>query len=303
MPSKNFLLLLICMYFYDAYSQNIRASLRFDTDTFSIGKVCNATLTIAHSDTLVVIFPQKKDLFSPFEWLSQEIVPTKTLGHTAKDAVIYHLQSFDIAPKQALTLTYRYLQGKDTISAQISSDSLHLQYRISDKDSLNTLKFKSHEELISIDEPPNTLLIALLVIAILALLVIIGVSVRKPITVYFRRQIILREWGNIRRQLTKLRNQKIPQSAYLDELNKIWKDVFAKENAIALRSLTTPELIPFIEEQTSLSEAQKSLLIHTARTSDKVIYANIPVESAEIEQISAGVASILENLFQQKLKK
>ena len=102
--------------------------------------------------------------------------------------------------------------------------------------------------------------------------------------------------------MAKLRSQKIAQAVYLDELNKIWKDVFAKENYISLRSLTTPELIPFIEEQANLSEEQKAQLIHTTRISDKVIYANIPVETSEIEQISAGVHGVLDALFQQKLK-
>lgn len=302
MPLNRLLFVCMCLFFCETYSQNIEASLHFDTDTFSIGKICKATLTISHPDTTSIIFPQKKEAFTPFEWVSQEVVPSKTKGNTVKDVVIYRLQSFDISPKQALTLRYRYMQGGDTITEYISSDSLKLQYRIAQNDSLKSLTFKGYEELIAIDEPPNTLLIAFLSIAILAILVIIFVSVRKPITSYFRRQLILREWGNIRRQLAKLRSQKIPQSTYLDELNKIWKDVFAKENYISLRSLTTPELIPFIEEQTNLSEEQKALLIHTARTSDKVIYANIPVETAEIEQISAGIHGVLEALFQQKLK-
>ncbi len=302
MSFKTLLFILISSPLYAAFSQNIQAILHFDTDTFSIGSLCTATLSLSHPDSMVVIFPKKTGVFTPFEWVSQENVPTNTVGHLAKDVVHYQLQCFEIAQKQALTLSYRYIKGKDTISAQITSDTIRLQAKISESDSLKTLTFKAYTELIPIAEPPNTLLISLLAIAMLAALVMIVVSLRKPITAYFRRQLILREWGNIRRQLAKLRSQKIAQSVYLDELNKIWKDVFAKENYISLRSLTTPELIPFIEEQANLSPEQKTLLIHTARTSDKVIYANIPAETAEIEAISTGIYAVLDALFQQKLK-
>lgn len=302
MSLKKLLLIVLSIQTYFTYSQNIKANIQFDQDTFSIGKICNATLSISHPDTIVVIFPQRKDIIAPFEWTGQEIFPTQTTNHLSKDAIQYHLQSFDLAPKQSLTLKYYYLKGKDTISAQVSSDSLSLQYRIMNTDSLQSLAFKSYSDLISIPEPPNTLLILLLSTAILAGTVILIFSLRKPIAAYFRRQLILREWSNIRRQLAKLRNQKIAQSVYLDELNKIWKDVFAKENYISLRSLTTPELIPFIQNQDNLSEEQKAMLIHTTRISDKVIYANIPVESNEIENISTGVHSVLETLFHQKLR-
>lgn len=285
----------------NAHSQIVEAKLDFQSDTFAVGKEVILALNIEHPDTMSVFFPPKMAFIGAFEILKEEDVSTKTQQHRSTDTRIYTLQCFEVAKTQHVYLPYRYIENGDTIVEQASSDTIELRERVATKDSLARLNYRASHGILMIKDPLNLYLIGVVLLGALFILILIILSLRKPILRYLRRQMIQREWSNIKRQLQKLQTQSQNQSFYLDELNKIWKETFGKAYNLPLRSLTTSELVPVLSKHPDFSDYQKQVLTATAQASDKVIYAGISLPTTEIVAITEGVRQVLEDFFRDKL--
>lgn len=284
-------------------AQPLQASLTFLSDTVSVGGIIQARLIISHPDTLAVFFPQSPADFFPFELKDKSLRPTHTLNHRSIDTVLYQLQTFELAPKQALSLPYRFLSKNDTLTRFVNSDSIELQFRIKTTDSLSQLTYKPTKGLILLQDPPNLILISILVAIGLFGVFFVIISLRRPIARYLRRQLIKQEWNGIKRQLSRVLSLKNNQAKYMEELNKVWKDVFEKELKTPLRSLTTTELIPTLQSSEALPDAHKSLLIHAAQIGDKTIYAGIPASKEEMDSLTKGIEDVLSAVYENKLKR
>lgn len=286
-----------------AVAQTVHGSLDFASDTFAVGKELILRLTLTHPDTIPVFFPTKNQNFGAFEFLREELIPTQTYGNTSTDVVLYHLQCFEVDKIQHLYMSYRYLQNGDTLTEQVSSDTLYLNERIAQKDSLSKLSYRASRGILSIEDPINFYWVLVATIISIFAFVFVILLLRKPFLRYFHRQIVKREWNGIRRQLQKLQTQSHKQSFYLDELNKIWKEIFGKAYNVQLRSLTTSELVPILENDETFSDYQNQVLIATAKASDKVIYAGQQLSSTEINSINEGIKTIIDDYYKNKIQK
>lgn len=286
-----------------AFAQTVHGSLDFATDTFAVGKELVLRLAITHPDTIPVFFPAKNQNLGAFEFLGEEIIPTQTYGHTSTDVVLYHLQCFEVDKIQHLYMSYRYLHNGDTLSEQLSSDTLYFNERISQKDSLSKLSYRASRGILSIEDPINLYWVLVATVLTIFALIFMILVLRKPFLRYFHRQIVKREWSGIRRQLQKLQAQSHKQSFYLDELNKIWKEIFGKAYNVQLRSLTTSELVPILESDETFSDYQNQVLIATAKASDKVIYAGQQLPPAEIAAINEGIKTVIDDYYKNKIQK
>lgn len=283
-----------------SFAQKIEAKLDFLSDTIAIGRPIPLRFEIKHPDTTVILFPRSTTQLGKYTIANQEVIPTKTIHHTSTDAVIYYLQSFEIADKQAIELSYSYLVGNDTIRDSVQSDSVKWVSRIPEmNDSLN---YKHHLGVLPMKTPANVWLITLVILGLLSLLMGLGFLLKNPITRYLKKRFILREWGNLRKQISRLQQQIGNQPVYLDEMNKLWKDALAQEGGVSFRSMTTTELIPNLEESENLSPEQKEILIQAAKAGDQVIYAGIQIKKSELETISEGISGVLEAIFHSRMK-
>jgi hypothetical protein len=283
-----------------SFSQKIEAKLDFLSDTIAIGRPIPLRFEIKHPDTTVVLFPRSTTQLGKYMIASQEVFPTKTVRNISTDAIIYYLQSFEIADKQAIELSYAYLVGNDTLRDSVQSDSVKWVSRIPNLN--DSLTYKHHLGVLPLKTPANVWLITFVILASILLLIGMGFLLKNPITRYLQKRFILREWGNLRKQISRLQQQIGNQPVYLDEMNKLWKDALEQEDGISFRSMTTTELIPNLEESENLSSEQKEILIKAAKAGDKVIYAGIQIQKSELESISEGISSVLEAVFQSKMK-
>lgn len=283
-----------------AKAQKIEAKLDFLSDTIAIGRPIPLRFEIKHPDTTVVLFPRSTTQLGKYTIASQEVFPTKTVRNISTDAVIYYLQSFEIADKQAIELSFAYLVGNDTIRDSVQSDSVKWISRIPEVS--DSLTYKHHLGVLPMKTPANVWLITFVILGALTLLIGLGFLLKNPITRYLQKRFILREWGNLRKQISRLQQQIGNQPVYLDEMNKLWKDALAQEGGVSLRSMTTTELIPNLEESENLSPEQKEILIKAAKAGDQVIYAGIQIKKSELETISDGISNVLEAVFQSRMK-
>ena len=283
-----------------SFSQKIEAKLDFLSDTIAIGRPIPLRFEIKHPDTTVVLFPRSTTQLGKYMIASQEVFPTKTVRNISTDAIIYYLQSFEIADKQAIELSYAYLVGNDTLRDSVQSDSVKWVSRIPNIN--DSLTYKHHLGVLPLKTPANIWLITFVILSSILLLIGVGFLLKNPIMRYLQKRFILREWGNLRKQISRLQQQIGNQPVYLDEMNKLWKDALEQEDGISFRSMTTTELIPNLEESENLSSEQKEILIKAAKAGDKVIYAGIQIQKSELESISEGISSVLEAVFQSKMK-
>jgi len=284
---------------YCVFSQKIEAKLDFLSDTIAIGRPIPLRFEIKHPDTTVVLFPRSTTQLGKYMIASQEVSPTKTVRRTSTDAVIYYLQSFEIADKQSIELSYAYLVGNDTIRDTVRSDSVRWVSRIPEVN--DSLTYKHHLGVLPLTTPANIWFISLVILSSLTLLIGLGFLLKNPITRYLQKRFIMREWGNLRKQIARLQQQIGNQPVYLDEMNKLWKDALTAEDGISFRSMTTTELIPNLEESENLSTEQKNILIRAAKAGDQVIYAGIQIKKSELDAISEGISSVLDAIFQSKV--
>ncbi|MBX7242801.1 MAG: hypothetical protein K1X92_13745 [Bacteroidia bacterium] len=297
------ILLFLFFPFLPVEAQSVTAEANFGKDTFSLGLMMPLTITIRHTDTIPVVFPDESGNFSPFVFVKKTFFPTVTHKNISEDKAIYYLQCFDLQHKVTLPLKCHYVQKGDTIPLNFESNTLTLNERIAAFDSVSLLKYKIQKGIIIMNDPINPyILIGAFILAVF-LFVMMFLFLRKPVTNYLKRQFIRREWYNIRRQLQRLQGQTQNQPVYFDELNKIWKEVVGKDQPVSLRSLTTSELLPVLQGISDLSSEQIETLYNTSQMADKVIYAGIPLKKNELSVVSETIKQLLENLYMNKIKK
>lgn len=285
------------------FAQPPSAKLAFLTDTFALGRVVQLSLKITHPDTQVVIFPKTEKNLGIFEVVGQNFLPTQTQDHISTDEAHYQLQGFEVVNTAAVSLSYAYVAGSDTLTMQVDSDTIRLNERIANTDGLEKIAYKSFAGVEQVSDPLNPIVMVIGGILTLLVMGFFASVLNKPVRNYLRRQHIKREWANVRRQLQKLQAKQGQQAFYLDELNKLWKEIIGREHHIPFRSYTTSELLPLLNEQPFFSPMEKHNLRYIAKEADKVIYAGFDLNPKEVERMGLIVEQVLERFYEEKLNR
>ena len=281
----------------EGFGQSVRAMLQFQQDSFRLGQTVELRLLVERSPGTQVILPNQSGYFVPFEMLTYEVEPTRTVNGKEWDVVQYRLRSFEVNEYQTVSLKVGYLQNRDTVFLTVASDTLFLSGLIAGE--LEDLEYQTYKDLILLTDPPNYRMAVLLGIALVLLIVLLYLVLRKPLRRYLAMRSLQLEWQQVRRKLKKL-EQLQDLSVFFPAVNTLWKSYLDPDEKMALRSMTTTELRAMITRISYLNAEQQRSLIQIAQAGDAVIYAGEADSSLEPSQIVNALRKILRQSFEQK---
>jgi hypothetical protein len=106
----------------------------FLQDSLSVGKPINFSLSYLHHPSQDVFFPDSTYDFSPFRFVSETFITTKTHGGKSLDSVVYSLVSYEIDSIQRLRLPVYILGDGDSLKLFGDADSVFFKEMVNDKD-------------------------------------------------------------------------------------------------------------------------------------------------------------------------
>ncbi|MEL7529973.1 MAG: hypothetical protein AAFN10_01630 [Bacteroidota bacterium] len=278
----------------------IVAELNFLADSLALGKVVPIELRVIHPKEVSVIFPNHTANFRPFELVDFQAQPTVFTGNMVTDVAVYQVKSFDIADQQYLKLRFGSIIGTDT-NWQHVVDSDTIFFARSLPAEFAELEFKRFEELTALEEPRSYRGIITLLTAIVVLVGLILLLLRRPIQRYLAVRSHNLEWQGLKRQLKKL-SQVQDQRIFFPAINKLWKAYLDPDNKMALLSLTTTELRTEISKLKYLTLEHQQNLIKTAVAADQVIYAGHAVDGLSSQEVSTRIRQVMKTVFEIRKK-
>lgn len=267
-------------------------------DSLWVGAPIEVRLEIRHDPAMVVVFPQGAKAFFPFEVVSAQAEPTETLAGTSRDASTYVLRTFDLAPRQALSLPYGYLEGRDTVWRRVRSDSLPLHRSVPDPVD-STLTYRHGKDLLAWQAPPNYTGLMLILAGALFALGGLVVLLRRPLRRYLALNRFRREWQHLRRELARL--SRLPsQEARFAQINPLWRAYLDPTGSLGLASMTTTELRAAIPRLSFLNWPQQQVLLELAAETDRVLYAGLPLPEAQTQELLRRLREVLAVAYQAR---
>jgi hypothetical protein len=281
----------------EGWGQPVRTMLEFQQDSLRLGQTIELRLLVERPPGTQVILPNQSRYFVPFEMLTYEVEPTRTVNGKEWDAVQYRLRSFEVKEYQTLSLEVGYLQNRDTVFQTVESDTIFLSGLVSGE--LEQLDYLVYEDLVPLTDPPNYRMAILLGVALLIVVAALFLVLRKPVRRYLAMRSLQMEWQQVRRKLKKL-EQLQDQSVFFPAINTLWKSYMDPDEKMALRSMTTTELRAEITRISYLNAEQQKSLIQIAQAGDAVIYAGESDSGMDPSQVILTLRKILRQNFEQK---
>lgn len=87
----------------------------FSSDTIRVGEPVRLSLSVRYPSKSQILFPDTNEVFSTFELRKKEFFPTRTIGETSRDCVIYELSTFELDPVQTISLPVIEFSQQDSI--------------------------------------------------------------------------------------------------------------------------------------------------------------------------------------------
>lgn len=230
-----------------------------------VGEPIRYILTFRHSPEMEVLFPDSTYDFSPFEWISQEIFPTRTDSTGSFDSLVYTLMTFELDSLQQLAVPVWEIIGdaeKDRRSYFPPKDRISLQHTFSVKTDSAALQTNTHYSPVLKAFNYPYLLIGLSVFFILS--VIVFVLFGKKIRKFYKIRRMKKEFARFSANFERLQT-KNPQAEQVEKALAVWKNYTAKMVDLPLYSYTTKEI--------SFALSDEALAENLAKT-DRAIYAN-----------------------------
>ncbi|MBY0424953.1 MAG: hypothetical protein K2Q22_04885 [Cytophagales bacterium] len=231
----------------NAAAQPLKATLKFLSDTTTIGTPVKVSVTFKHPIAMTVIFPDSAYDFSPFEFISKEYFKTKSDSIASTDSAVYTLNTFEILPYLSLSLPLIYVEGEDSSDFYTNTDEIFLDETIKTMPQQPSIKENTVYRPVDIDFNYPYLLIGLG-----ALTLIIGGVVlffRKRITRSIRLYFIKKQFEKFIGEFDRQKDSVSPANAKesLETVLSLWKKYLEKLEGLPYTTYTSREIVRSIE--------------------------------------------------------
>ncbi len=236
----------------------------FLSDSLTVGKPVRFSLSYRHSPSQDVFFPDSSFSFSPFRFVSETFIPTRTAGGLSVDSVIYQLVSYEIDSVQRLSLPVFVISEGDSLALFSNEDSVYFKELVSSKD-LDSAGLKANVRYLDVQQDvdyPKILYYLLVVILCAGLFFIFfGEFLVNQFRMWKfnrRHKEFVSEFKKMSREHSS--REKISESLIL------WKRYMEWLENKPYTSLTTPEILRLIPNE-RLEDALKEV--------DSAIYGSV----------------------------
>jgi hypothetical protein len=237
--------------------------------SMKVGLPVKYALSYRHDPNKDVFFPDSTYNFAPFEMVDRKYFPTVTNELGSLDSVVYTLISFDVTPKQELSLPVYVRAKRDCTRIFSPMDYVVLKSIIKPNVSIDTMQLKKDTRLILISQQINFPLIFLIILGILVLTGIIFWFFGEPI----RRQIRLfnfsRRYDDFQKLFQRLSRGTDDAKKRLENIEKaivLWKKYIERLENKPFTTFTTKEILDNLKD---------SRLADALREIDATVYGGV----------------------------
>lgn len=277
-----------------AFTQEVRLSGGFLSDSLKIGEQTAFYLVARYPSDLTVLFPDSTHTYAPFEYQSKEYFITRTTDGISADSTVYFLTTFEVDRTQFLKLPAYVVIDRDCTMVSTEVDSvLVTQFvaHVPDTVSTDQLPLKMNTAYQNVTYHFNVWLLIFVSSIILALALIVWFLFGKKIRRYFvvkqmqkNHAFFLDTYNAFVAQLRITFSSPATESALVT-----WKKYMEKLDARPYTRLTTRETQGLIKEP-ALTEHLKVI--------DKAIYGHNTTVVDSLENLK----HFADQQFQRKLK-
>lgn len=264
------LLLLLCLLPLFTFAQKPAPHLPqgfFHLDTVKIGEPVNFTFYFRHAATAEVVLPDSTFNFEPFEYVSRRFFPTQTQKGESMDSVIYTLRTFQVEPRQTLSLPAFLLQEQDTVILKSEPEIIYVKQMV--RDPARAENLKPHTTLATINARLNYgywfIGLGVLILVLCLIWMIFGkrILVRYRLyTLKLNHNQFINKYNGFIEGFNKSESlQTIEQAITL------WKNYLTDLEGNAINSFTTKEIAAYYNDDEDVTTA--------LRLFDRAIYGNI----------------------------
>jgi hypothetical protein len=237
--------------------------------SMKVGLPVKYALSYRHDPNKDVFFPDSTYNFAPFEMVDRKYFPTVTNELGSLDSVVYTLISFDVTPKQELSLPVYVREKRDCTRIFSPMDYVVLKSIIKPNVSIDTMQLKKDTRLILIPQQINFPLIFLIILGILVLTGIVFWFFGEPI----RRQIRLfnfsSRYDDFQKLFQRLSRGTDDAKKRLENIEKaivLWKKYIERLENKPFTTFTTTEILDNLKD---------SRLADALREIDATVYGGV----------------------------
>lgn len=266
---------------------------RFLEPETKVGAPIHYILKYKHKPMQEVLFPDSAYDFAPFELIDKQFFPTKTVGNTSIDSVVYTLATYETDTRQGLALPVFIASstnpdGKRAVFPK--ADSIDLEPLIQAMP--DSIRLFEDTQMAHVDKEFNYpyLLIAvgLIWLIIASIILFFGGTIRRSWKLRRLKKKHLQFVGNFERFISQ------GVKADVESAVALWKGYTGNLTSLPLASYTTKEI--------SRNTNSTPEVIDALRYTDKVIYAGTSSEddlTAHLQELKKYTQSIYQKEVQR----
>lgn len=255
---------------------------KFLSDSVKVGLPVKYALSYRHKATTDIFFPDSSYNFTPFELVKREYFNTITNENGSLDSVVYTLLSFEVTPKQELSLPVYVRANRDCTRVFAPMDYVVLNSIIDPNVSIDTLSLKKDTRLVLIKQQTNFPLIFLIIIGFLALSGVVFWFFGKPIKRQIRLFNFRRRYDDFQKLFQRLSRGTDDSKKRLENIEKavvLWKKYIERLENKPFTTFTTKEILDNLKD-IRLSDALREI----DATVYGGVYSNKTIASLQVLQ-------------------
>lgn len=237
--------------------------------SIKVGLPVEYALSYRHDPNKDVFFPDSTYNFAPFEMVDRKYFPTITNELGSLDSVVYTLISFDVSPRQELSLPVYVRAKRDCTRIFSPMDFVILKSIIKPNVAIATMQLKKDTRLIPIAQQINIPLIFLIILGTLVITGVVFWFFGEPI----RRQIRLfnfsRRYDDFQKLFQRLSRGTDDVKKRLENIEKaivLWKKYIERLENKPFTTFTTKEILDNLKD---------SRLADALREIDATVYGGV----------------------------
>jgi hypothetical protein len=246
----------------------------FLQDSVKIGEPVKYSLSFSHPSDMELLLPDSNYNFSPFEFISKEYFPTRTINTVSIDSAVYHLRSFEIDKKIALSLPVFIISEEDSIYQYATADTVYLKELIPGE--YKTLVLKENTSYNKVEKRYNyPYAIAIYGGSAIILLIsffFLGEPVKRRYRSFISRRThlsFIRNYKRLEKEFVEFKNH-----SSIEQALSIWKTYLSKLEDKPINTYTTTEIISlFSKEDLKISLQTIDRAIYGGLVSDEAVKA------------------------------
>jgi hypothetical protein len=221
----------------------------FLEDSVKIGFPVHYSLSVSHSPSTQIVFPDSNFNYFPFELIRKVHFPTRTKEGKSTDSAIYILRTFNLDKSQQLALPVYILNEGDTTSVYSSPTAIWLKEYLSELPL--TVVFKEQTDYFLIKKEFNypylLAWIAALIILFMIVFFFFGKSIKRRYRLYIMRidhNHFLKDFQKMQERFSSLRDL-----SAIEQGLSIWKNYLARLEHKPIYTYTTTEIINLFQQE------------------------------------------------------